>query len=179
MALTLDDIKKMPAKRKALIVALIYFVLGAAYYSLFMQSSLQKKGELDTKLSEIQAQVVEKARLAAQKEKFEKEVNALRETLKVALAKLPDQREIPGLLYAVAQAGKDSGIDFILQEKCAHTRFLFAVYNSPVDGCCPAIFRKERRMKIKRTEFWNCVYFSRQNSKRYDNDEVGCESLDI
>jgi len=116
MALTLDDIKKMPAKRKALIVALIYFVLGAAYYSLFMQSSLQKKGELDTKLSEIQAQVVEKGRLAAQKEKFEKEVNALRETLKVALAKLPDQREIPGLLYAVAQAGKDSGIDFILFE---------------------------------------------------------------
>ena len=116
MALTLDDIKKMPAKRKALIVALIYFVLGAAYYSLFMQSSLQKKGELDTKLSEIQAQVAEKGRLAAQKEKFEKEVNALRETLKVALAKLPDQREIPGLLYAVAQAGKDSGIDFILFE---------------------------------------------------------------
>jgi len=116
MALTLDDIKKMPAKRKALIVALIYFVLGAAYYSLFTQSSLQKKGELDTKLSEIQAQVVEKGRLAAQKEKFEKEVNALRETLKVALAKLPDQREIPGLLYAVAQAGKDSGIDFLLFE---------------------------------------------------------------
>ena len=116
MALTLDDIKKMPAKRKALIVALIYFVLGAAYYSLFMQSSIQKKDELDTKLSEIQAQVVEKARLAAQKEKFEKEVNALRETLKVALAKLPDQREIPGLLYAVAQAGKDSGIDFLLFE---------------------------------------------------------------
>lgn len=116
MALTLDDIKKMPAKRKALIVALIYFVLGAAYYSLFMQSSIQKKDELDTKLSEIQAQVVEKGRLAAQKEKYEKEVNALRETLKVALAKLPDQREIPGLLYAVAQAGKDSGIDFLLFE---------------------------------------------------------------
>jgi type IV pilus assembly protein PilO len=67
-------------------------------------------------LSEIQAQVVEKGRLAAQKEKYEKEVNALRETLKVALAKLPDQREIPGLLYAVAQAGKDSGIDFLLFE---------------------------------------------------------------
>lgn len=116
MALTLDDIKKMPAKRKALIVVLIYLVLGAAYYSLFMQASLQKKGELDTKLSEVQAQVIEKGRLAAQKEKFEKEVNALRETLKIALAKLPDQREIPGLLYAVAQAGKDSGIDFLLFE---------------------------------------------------------------
>jgi len=116
MALTLDDIKRMPPKRKALIVAFIYFVLGAAYYSLFMQSSLQKKGELDAKLSVIQGQIVEKGRLAAEKEKYAREVNALRETLKIALAKLPDQREIPGLLYAVAQAGKDSGIDFLLFE---------------------------------------------------------------
>lgn len=116
MAISLDDIKKMPPKRKALIVAAILIVLGAAYYSLLMQSSLQKKGELDTKLSGIQAQVVEKGRLAAQKEKFEREVNALKETLKIALAKLPEQREIPGLLYAVAQAGKDSGIEFLLFE---------------------------------------------------------------
>ncbi|HBH86274.1 MAG TPA: hypothetical protein DDY17_01550 [Syntrophaceae bacterium] len=116
MAFTLDDIKKMPPKRKALIVALILLVLGAAYYSLFMQSSLQKKGQLETKLSQIQGQVVEKGRLAAEKEKYVREVNALRETLKIALAKLPDQREIPGLLYAVAQAGKDSGIDFLLFE---------------------------------------------------------------
>jgi len=116
MALTLDDIKKMPPKRKAFIVALILIVLGAAYYSLFLQSSLQKKRELDAKLSHIQGQIIEKQRLAAQKEKYEREVAALRETLKIALAKLPDQREIPGLLYAVAQAGKDSGIDFLLFE---------------------------------------------------------------
>jgi type IV pilus assembly protein PilO len=34
----------------------------------------------------------------------------------MALTKLPDEREIPGLLYAVAQAGKDAGINFILFE---------------------------------------------------------------
>jgi type IV pilus assembly protein PilO len=45
-----------------------------------------------------------------------REVNALMEAFKIALTKLPDQREIPGLLYAVAEAGKDSGVDFLLFE---------------------------------------------------------------
>jgi len=116
MAITLDDIKKMPPKRKALIIVVFFLLLGGIDYSLFLQSSIEKKGTLETKLSEIQIQVAEKERLAAQKEKYVREVNALKETLRIALTKLPDQREIPGLLYAVAQAGKDSGIDFILFE---------------------------------------------------------------
>lgn len=116
MAITLDDIKKMPPKRKGLIVLVFLLLLGGIDYSLFLQSSIEKKGTLEAKLSEIQIQVAEKERLAAQKEKYVREVNALKETLRIALTKLPDQREIPGLLYAVAQAGKDSGIDFILFE---------------------------------------------------------------
>ncbi len=116
MAITFDDIKKWPPKRKAMALGLIYLLLGGAYYSLFMQSSMDQKGSLETKLSELQEQVQEKERLAAQKGKYVREVNTLREAFKIALTKLPDQREIPGLLYAVAQAGKDSGVDFILFE---------------------------------------------------------------
>ena len=116
MAITFDDIKKWPPKRKAMVLGVIYLLLGGAYYSLFMQSSIDQKGTLETKLSDLQEQVQEKARLAAQKGKYVREVNALQEAFKIALTKLPDQREIPGLLYAVAEAGKDSGVDFILFE---------------------------------------------------------------
>jgi type IV pilus assembly protein PilO len=116
MAITFDDIKKWSPKRKAMALGLIYLLLGGAYYSLFMQSSMDRKGSLETKLSELQEQVQEKQRLAAQKGKYMREVNALMEAFKIALTKLPDQREIPGLLYAVADAGKDSGVDFILFE---------------------------------------------------------------
>jgi type IV pilus assembly protein PilO len=90
--------------------------LGGAYYSLVLQSSMDQKGSLETKLSELQEKVQEKQGLAAQKGRYVREVNTLREEFKVALMKLPDQREIPGLLYSVAQAGKDSGVDFILFE---------------------------------------------------------------
>jgi type IV pilus assembly protein PilO len=112
----LDVIKKMPPKRKALIIGVFYLLLAVAYYFLVLQSSFEKKVSLQIKLSELQEQVTEKERLAAQKNKYIRELNERQETLKMALTKLPDQREIPGLLYAVAQAGRDSGIDFLLFE---------------------------------------------------------------
>src|SRR5271157_3729202 len=116
MALSFDDIKRWPVKRKAIALGIICLLLGGAYYSLFMQSSMDQKGSLETKLSELQEQVQEKERLASQKGKYVREVNTLREAFKIALTKLPDQREIPGLLYSVAEAGKDSGVDFMLFE---------------------------------------------------------------
>ncbi|MGZ6193556.1 MAG: type 4a pilus biogenesis protein PilO [Syntrophales bacterium] len=116
MAITFDDIKKWSPKRKAITLGLIYLLLGGAYYSLVLQSSMDQKGSLETKLSELQEKVQEKQGLAAQKGRYVREVNTLREEFKIALTKLPDQREIPGLLYSVAQAGKDSGVDFILFE---------------------------------------------------------------
>ena len=116
MALTFEDIKKWPPKRKAMALGIIYLLLGGAYYSLFMQSSMDQKGSLDKKLSELREQVQEKERLAAQKGKYVSEVNVLREAFKIALTKLPEQREIPGLLYSVAEAGKYSGVDFMLFE---------------------------------------------------------------
>ena len=114
--LNLDAIKKMPAKRKALIIIGIYVVLAAVYYVVFLQASFVKKGELQTKLTELQGQVAEKEILAAQKNKYIRELKERQEMLREALTKLPNQREIPGLLYAVAQAGKDSGINFVLFE---------------------------------------------------------------
>ncbi len=114
--INLDVIKKMPLKRKLLIVGGVYLVLAVAYYFLILQSSFEQKSSLQTKLSELQEQVTAKERLAAQKNKYIRELKEREELLRTALTKLPDEREIPGLLYAVAQAGRDSGIDFILFE---------------------------------------------------------------
>lgn len=112
----LEVLKKMPPGKKALIIGAAYLLLAAAYYFLVLQASFEKIGSLETKLSELQTQVTEKERLASQKNRYIREVSALQETLKAALTKLPDQREIPGLLYSVAQSGRDSGIEFLLFE---------------------------------------------------------------
>ena len=114
--LNLDVIKKIPPKQKVMIVGLFYLLLAAAYYFLVLQSSFEQKESLQTNLSELQEKVMEKERIAAQKNKYIREFREREEMLRMALTKLPDQREIPGLLYSVAQAGRECGIDFTLFE---------------------------------------------------------------
>lgn len=116
MAITLDDIRKMSPQKKTLIVCLVYIILGYFYWSLFLQSALKERGTLDTKLSELKQQIVEKELIAAGKDKYIREIKVLRETFLMALTKLPDRKEIPSLLGAIGLAGKSAGIEFILFE---------------------------------------------------------------
>jgi type IV pilus assembly protein PilO len=77
---------------------------------------LTKKTSLDKKVEEMQVQIKEKGKVALQLNKYMGDVAALKEEYKVALQKLPDQREIPGLFHSVALSGKDAGIEFLLFE---------------------------------------------------------------
>ncbi|MDX9820532.1 MAG: type 4a pilus biogenesis protein PilO [Syntrophales bacterium] len=121
MAITVEDIKKLSPQKKALALAGIYLVLGYFFFFFFIQSELEKKGKLDTKLQELNQQVADKSRIAAQKDKHLRELNALRESFKMALTKLPNQREIPALFHAVSVAGREAGVDFLLFEPAPPT----------------------------------------------------------
>jgi len=116
MAMNLDELKKLPLKLKILIIFLACVLIGYFYYMFFLQDALANKMALEAKLAEIEQQVAEKEKTAAQLDRYIREVNALRESFKVALLKLPNEREIAGLLAAVVQSGKGSGVDFLLFE---------------------------------------------------------------
>lgn len=116
MAISLEDIKKLSPKAKALIVFLAYMILGYFYYFYFLQATLEKMSALDTKVTELQQQVVEKEKVVAQIDRYIREVKALRETFNAALLKLPNRREIPALLASVALSGREAGMEFLLFE---------------------------------------------------------------
>jgi len=116
MAITLNDIKKMSPQGKALAIILIVFIIAYLDYFFFLSDAFQKKTSLDKKFEEMQVQIKEKEKIALQLNKYITDVSALRENYKVALQKLPDQREIPGLFHSVALAGKEAGIEFLLFE---------------------------------------------------------------
>ncbi|MBU2054891.1 MAG: type 4a pilus biogenesis protein PilO [Proteobacteria bacterium] len=116
MALTLDDLKKLSPRNKALIICLAYILLSYLYYTAFLQDALAKGATLSAKLETLHQQVVEKERVVAQIDKFIREINELKEAFKVALLKLPNAREIPGLLASVAQSGRGAGLNFLLFE---------------------------------------------------------------
>jgi len=116
MALTLDDLKKLSPRNKALIICLAYIILGYLYYAVFLQDALAKGTTLSAKLEALSQQVVEKERAVAQIDKFIREINELKAAFKVALLKLPNAKEIPGLLASVAQSGQGAGLNFLLFE---------------------------------------------------------------
>lgn len=113
MAITLDDIKKMSPQMRALAIGLIYIIFGYFYYFYFLQADLEKRGNLQTKLHELEQQVATKEKLAAELGKYTKGVDALKEEFKTALTKLPIRKEIPELLQNVALSGKNAGLNFL------------------------------------------------------------------
>ncbi len=116
MPIDLEGLKKLSPKVKILIACLVFILIGYFYYMFFLGDVLAKKAALDTKLVELQQQVAEKEKTVAQLGKYIQEVNALKESFKVALQKLPNEREIAGLLSSVVLAGKGAEVDFLLFE---------------------------------------------------------------
>ena len=122
MAISADDLKNMSPQIKALLSGLIILLIGYLFWFLYLDAAMAKKSVLDKQLADIQQQIKEKEVIAKQKQKYIEEVKALKELLNIALGKLPEQKEIPGLFLAVAEAGKEAGVDFILFEPKAAER---------------------------------------------------------
>jgi type IV pilus assembly protein PilO len=116
MAITAEDLKKLSPRMKAAFVLIACLLVAYFYYVFYLQSALEKKGILENKLSDMQQEIVEKKKIADKKDKYIADLKRLRETFKVALTKLPEKKEIPGLFESVSLAGRNSGIDFLLFE---------------------------------------------------------------
>ena len=116
MDINVDSLKKLSIKMKALIVFLICLLLGYFYYMFFFQAILAKQKSLDTKLMEMQQQIAEKEKVVAQLDRYIREINALKQSFTLALLKLPNAREIAGLLASVVLSGEEAGVNFLLFE---------------------------------------------------------------
>jgi type IV pilus assembly protein PilO len=116
MDINVDYLKKLSLKMKALIVFVICLLLGYFYYMFFFQAILAKQMVLDAKLTGMQQQIVEKEKVVAQLDRYIREVNLLKESFKLALLKLPNAREIAGLLASVVLSGEEAGVNFLLFE---------------------------------------------------------------
>jgi type IV pilus assembly protein PilO len=116
MAIDLEGLKKLSPKVKILITCLVCFLLIYFFYMFFLEDALTKKMAFQTKLAELQQQVAEKEKTVAQLGRYIQEVNSLKESFALALQKLPNEREIAGLLSSVVLSGKEAGVDFLLFE---------------------------------------------------------------
>jgi len=116
MAIDLNSIKKLPTNAKLGIIVLVFALIGYFYWFFLFNPAMEKKNALTGELKEKQDQIDEKTKVAKQLKKFMDDVARLQNNYKIALQKLPDQREIPSLFHSVASAGKDAGVEFVLFE---------------------------------------------------------------
>jgi type IV pilus assembly protein PilO len=112
----LDDLKKLSPVKKALIVLVFCLLLGYLYYMYFLQDIITRQIETRVKLTEMQSQIAVKEKAAQQIGRYKKEVAQLNADFTTALMKLPNQREIAGLLASVVDAGRGAGVQFLLFE---------------------------------------------------------------
>jgi type IV pilus assembly protein PilO len=116
MAISLNDIKKMPTRVRILVVILVIFLIGYLYWFYFLSSAIEETTSLNAKLVDMRGKIKEKEKIAMEINKYMADVAVLKENYKTALLKLPDQREIPALFHSVALAGKDANVEFLLFE---------------------------------------------------------------
>lgn len=113
MAIDINDIKKMSPKAKAGAVCIAFFLIGYLFWMYMLSPVMEKRSSLTEQLTLVQEKIKEKEKVASQINKYMADVAALQESYKLALLKLPDQREIPSLFHSVAEAGKEAGVEFL------------------------------------------------------------------
>jgi len=111
MALTADTLIELPFQKKLIALVVVIVVILGLYLYL---SYVPKRAEIQSKDDEINKLTNEKAEkeiIAANLEAFRKEYEKLDAKLAQAVKMLPNEREIPELLFSVSNLVEQSGLE--------------------------------------------------------------------
>ena len=114
MEISLDAILALDRTKKILILAGVLIVLTALYVWLMFLPVHENIQKLDKQLSGLLDQKAEKEAIVANLEAFKREYYHLQQSLKQAMAQLPDKKEIPSLLENISNLGREAGLEVSL-----------------------------------------------------------------
>jgi type IV pilus assembly protein PilO len=109
----LEKLLKLPLYKRVAILAVLVVLLVGAFTWVALLPEYEKIGEMDQELSRLEADLIQKQRIANNLPKFKAEFLKLEEQLKAALTQLPNKKEIPSLLTNIATIARDNGLDVI------------------------------------------------------------------
>lgn len=96
------------------IAAGLFAVIAGGYVYWFYLPKREELQAAEAKLATVEAKLAESRKTAKELPRFKEEVTRLNRELVVALAQLPEEKEIPDLLASVSRVGQDSGLDILL-----------------------------------------------------------------
>ena len=109
----LEKLLKLPFYQRVAILAVLVVLLVGAFTWVALLPEYEKIGEMDQELSRLEADLIQKQRIANNLPKFKAEFLKLEEQLKAALTQLPNKKEIPSLLTNLATIARDNGLDVV------------------------------------------------------------------
>ena len=109
----LEKLLKLPLYQRVAILAVLVVLLVGAFTWVALLPEYEKIGEMDRELSRLEADLIQKQRIANNLPKFKAEFLKLEEQLKAALTQLPNKKEIPSLLTNLATIARDNGLDVV------------------------------------------------------------------
>ncbi|HIC91133.1 MAG TPA: hypothetical protein EYP21_03540 [Syntrophaceae bacterium] len=99
---------------RALLTLGIIVLLLATYISLVYLPQEQKRDNLEMEIRNMESQLANLKRKAKDKERLQAELAEKKIKLRKIIQQLPDQKEIPNLLTDISNAGRESGLEFLV-----------------------------------------------------------------
>jgi len=122
----------VPRRQVLLMVVVLFAGVGALFYFVPYQPVVQDYARLQKDMSGLQVRLRESQFLATQRDRLEQEIKRLEAQLAKALVRLPEEKEIAGLLTQVASLGQQSGLEILsFQPKPPSTKDFYA--EVPID----------------------------------------------
>lgn len=99
------------SSRKILVILLIVVVVVSAYFFFVYRPLSEEIAASQTELNNVKREKLEKEKIVADLDQFNKEVEELEKRLNDALAQLPNDKEIDKILNQLSSLIEDSGLD--------------------------------------------------------------------
>lgn len=108
-----EKLLKLPLYQRFAILGVMVVLIAAAFVWFLWLPEYEKLGEMDQQIVKLQAELVQKKRIADNLPKFKAEFAKLEKLLEEALTQLPNKKEIPTLLTNLATLAKDNGLEVV------------------------------------------------------------------
>ena len=114
LELSLDTILALDRTKKILILAGVLVLLSGLYGWFLFLPAHNTINELDKELAGLLQKKAEQEAIVQNLPAFKREYRHLKQSLTLAMAQLPDKKEIPSLLENISNLGRESGLDVSL-----------------------------------------------------------------
>ena len=109
-----EYLENLEPNRKIVIAIAVPVLILIAYYFFIVAPRTTRTTQLEAHIDEMLQERDRKTFEAAQMPERQKEVDALDRQLKMALTRLPDEKEIPELLSSISNLARDSGLEILV-----------------------------------------------------------------